>query len=112
MFYDDAFARITASSAFSEKAVLTIGTNEYDLYGFFYSGNYGEKKMDKGYSVAKTVKRQSFETAKANLPTGVEVTDLARKSLLVRGVDFTIREVVGNDSGMLVMDLVPTGGAS
>ena len=84
MFYDDAFARITASSAFSEKAVLTIGASEYNLNGFFYSGNYGEKKMDKGYSVAKTVKRQSFETAKANLPAGVEVTDLARKSLLVR----------------------------
>ena len=112
MFYDDAFAKITASSAFSESAVLTIGDSEYQISGFFYSGNYGEKKLDKGYSTAKSVKRQSFETAKANLPEGVEVADLARQSLCIRNVSYTIREVVGNDSGMLVMDIVPTGGSS
>ena len=112
MFYDDAFAKITASSAFSESALLTIGDSEYQISGFFYSGNYGEKKLDKGYSTAKSVKRQSFETAKANLPEGVEVTDLARQTLCVRNVLYTIREVVGNDSGMLVMDLVPAGGSS
>lgn len=110
MFYDDAFRQITENSAFAETAILTIDTTEYDLKGFFYSGNYGEKKLDKGYTAYKTVKRQSFQVSKDSLP--VEVQDLARQILTVRNVDYTIREVTGNDSGMIVMELVSKGGAA
>ena len=122
MFYDDAFRQITENSAFTETAVLTVDTTEYELKGFFYSGNYGEKKLDndgiafrfdsedKGYTAYKTVKRQSFQVSKDSLP--VEVQDLARQILTVRNVDYTIREVTGNDSGMIVMELVPKGGAA
>ena len=112
MFYDDAFRRITENSAFSETAVLTIGQVEYELRGFFYSGNYGEKKLDKGYSTLKTVKAQSFQMSRSSLPYMLDIPSLARQKLTIRGTDYTIREAKGNDSGMLVMDIVPTGGAS
>ena len=112
MFYDDAFKVITESSAFSEEAVLTVGDDEYKLNGFFCSGNYGERKLDKGYTTLKAVKRQSFQMSRLSLPNGVEVPALARQTLTVRSMDFIIREVTGNDSGMLVMDLVPSGGTA
>ena len=112
MFYDDAFQLITESSAFSECATLVVDTEEYTLKGFFYSGNYGEKKMDKGYTTAKAVRRQAFEISKATLPSTLSVSDIARKTLTVRGTAYVIREVTGNDSGMLVMELVPGGGAT
>lgn len=112
MFYDDAFAHVFEDSAFTEKAVLTIGPVEYELKGFFYSGNYGEKKLDKGYTIDKTVKRQTFQMAKGSLPCMLDETSLTRQKLKVRDIDFEIREVKGNDSGVLVFDLVPAGGAS
>ncbi len=110
MFYDDAFKNITENSPFSEAATLTVGDEEYSLKGFFYSGNYGEKKLDKGYTTGKTIKRQSFEISKGSLPTGVDVADIARKTLTVRGIDYVVRDITGNDSGMLVMELVIAGG--
>lgn len=110
MFYDDAFQAITESSAFSECATLTVDTEEYTLKGLFYSGNYGEKKLDKGYTTAKAVRRQAFQISKATLPSMLSASDLARRYLTVRGVAYVIREVTGNDSGMLVMELVPSGG--
>ena len=110
MFYDDAFANITENSPFSEAATMVIGNVKHSLKGFFYSGNHGEKKLDKGYTTAKTVKRQAFQISKSSLPLGVGVADLARKTLTVRGTDYIVRDVTGNDSGMLIMELVPSGG--
>lgn len=112
MFYDDAFQNILRDSAFSEEAILTIGEIEYQLKGFFCSGNYGEGKTDKGYTTKKTVARQSFQMSKLSLPSMLDVPSLARQKLTVRDTDYTIREVKGNDSGMLVFDLVVDGGRS
>ena len=105
MFYDAAFKQITESSAFSEKATLTVGENSYTLYGFFCSGNYGDKEFDKGYSLRKTLRQQSFKISLASLPEGVSVADLARRPLSVRNTAFVIDEVTGNDSGILCLSL-------
>lgn len=105
MFYDEAFQRITESSAFSERAVLTIGSIEYELSGFFCSGNYGQKDYDKGYSLAKSVKRQSFKISKDSLPPMICPKDIIRQTLTVRNVSWTIDEVTGNDSGILDLSL-------
>ena len=112
MFYDEAFTEIMENSAFTEKAILTIGEVEYELKGFFCSGNYGEKKTDRGYTTNKTVARQSFQMSRLSLPCMLDVPSLARQKLTVRHTDYTIREAKGNDSGMLVLDLVIDGGKS
>ena len=106
MFYDDTFQNITEGSAFTEEAVLTIEDAEYKLKGFFCSGNYGEKKLDKGYSAYKTVKRQSFQMSALSLPATLTMADLGRQKLTVRGSDYIIREVLGNESGIIVLDLI------
>ena len=109
MFYDDAFQRITEGSAFSEEATLVIGSAEYAIKGFFCSGSYGQKEFDKGYTTAKTVNRQSFKISKLSLPNGVSQRDIIRQTLTVREKSFVVREVTGNDSGILNLDLVPKG---
>lgn len=107
MFYDDVFQSITESSAFSETALLTIDGVEFTLKGFFCSGNYGQRDLDKGYTTKKTVKRQSFQIAKASVPCTLDVSEMVRQTLTVRETDYTVREVIGNDSGIYVLDLVP-----
>lgn len=112
MFYDDVFQTITETGAFSEEAKVTVDSTEYVLKGIFCSGNYGEKKTDRGYTTHKTVARQSFLMSKLSLPSALEASSLVRQKLTVRGKDFIVREVTGNDSGMLDLDLVVAGGAS
>lgn len=107
MFYDDVFQTITESSAFSETALLTIDGVEFCLKGIFCSGNYGQRDLDKGYTTRKTVKRQSFQMAKASVPCTLDPAEMVRHTLNVRNTDFMVREVTGNDSGMIVLDLVP-----
>ena len=105
---DSQWKNLMEKGAFSEKAVITVGETEYSLYGIFFSGNYGQKDFDKGYSVRKPEKRQSFRIALSSLPEGVTVKDLVRKSLSVRGSTWTVREVTGNESGTLNLELVPS----
>jgi len=109
MFYDDAFQKITENSAFSEEATFSVSSEEYSVKGFFCSGSYGEDRMDKGYSVKKSVKRQSFKISASSLPSGVGVTDLIRNTLTIRGKAFIVREITGNDSGILSLDLTVGG---
>lgn len=106
MFYDDVFKTITEVSAFSETAILTIDGVEFRLKGFFCSGNYGQRDLDKGYTTRKTVKRQSFQMAKGSVPCTLDPAEMVRQTINVRDTDFTVREVTGNDSGMIVLDLV------
>lgn len=113
MFYDDVFHNITEKSPFSEKAILSVSVDnviaEYELSGIFCSGSYGERELDKGYSLRKSIKRQTFKISKMSLPTEIEPSDIARQSIYVHGNSWVIREVVGNDSGILELDLVPGG---
>lgn len=115
MFYDDVFQSILASSPFSEKGILTVTsrtvvdgqsvteTSEYELSGFFCSGSYGQESFDKGYSVKKSVKRQSFKVSLKDL--SVDVKKLARAKLAVHGKVWTVDEVTGNQSGILELTL-------
>ena len=107
MFYDDAFQMITEGSAFSEEATLVIGAVEYTLKGFFCSGSYGQKDFDKGYTTNKTVNRQSLKISKNSLPNGVSQKDIIRQKLSIREKSFIVRDVTGNDSGILNLDLAP-----
>lgn len=107
MFYDDVFQEITEKSAFSEEVVITVSSEEYKVRGMYCSGSYGQKDYDKGYSVGKTVNAQSFKISLQSLPAGVAPKDLMRQTLTLRGKSFTIRDVTGNNSGILSLDLVP-----
>ena len=107
MFYDDVFQTITETGAFSEEAKVIVDTQEYVLKGIFCSGSYGTKEFDKGYSAKKTEKRQSFKLSLQSLPSAISQADLIRKTLTIRGRNFIVREVTGNDSGILNLDLVP-----
>ena len=105
MFYDDVFQRITEASPFSVKGVVTVGSVEYELSGIFCSGSYGQKEYDKGYSVAKTVKRQTFKVSLSSLPYGITPTDIIRKQISINGQDWTIDDITGNQSGILNLSL-------
>ena len=110
MFYDDAFQRITETTAFSEEATFSVASEEYSVKGFFCSGSYGDKSLDKGYTTDKTVNRQSFKVSADSLPEGAVPKDLMRQVLTIRGKKWTVRDVTGNDSGILSLDLIPSGG--
>lgn len=105
MFYDDVFRRITETGAFSQKGVVTVGSVEYELSGIFCSGSYGQKEYDKGYSTAKTVKRQTFKVSLSSLPAGITPKDLIRQKLTVNGEDWVIDDITGNQSGILNFSL-------
>lgn len=107
MFYDDVFKTITETGAFSEEAKVTVDTEEYVLKGIFCSGSYGSKEYDKGYSTRKTEKRQSLKLSLQSLPSAISQADLIRNTLVIRGKNFIVREITGNDSGILNLDLVP-----
>lgn len=122
MFYDEVFRQILETSAFSEEAVLTVKvkvgqgasaeetSSSYTLRGFFCSGSYGQDDFDKGYTLRKTVKRQSFKISLDSLPSEVNPAKLARQKLAVHGKDWTIDEVTGNESGILELSLKAKGG--
>ena len=112
MFYDDVFQSIMEGSAFSQEGTLTIGSDEYKIKGFFCSGNYGTENLDKGYTTKKSEKRQSFKMSLQSLPSGVAVSDVIRKQFSVNGKNWIVRDAVGNDSGILCLDLVSAGGNS
>lgn len=105
MFYDDVFKLIIEDSAFSEVATLTIGENSFELKGFFCSGNYGEVDFLKGYASSKTKKMQSFQVSKQSLPVGIEASMLMRKTLSIHDENWVINDIVGNDSGILKLQL-------
>lgn len=109
MFYDDVFKRITEGSPFSQKGILSVTsenvTEEYELSGIFCSGNYGQEDFDRGYSLKKQVKRQSFKISKSSLPDGLAQGDLARQRISIGSDVWTIDEVIGNDSGILELVL-------
>ena len=109
MFYDEAFRKFTESSPFSSEGKFSVNGTEYIIGGIFCSGNYGEKEFDKGYSLKKTDSRQSFKISLQSLPQGVSKSDLVRHKFVVNGKDWIVRDVVGNDSGILSLDLVPMG---
>ena len=119
MFYDDVFRQITENSPFSIEATLVIKSKSvngsedtsvsYPLKGIFCSGSYGEKEFDKGYSTRKTIKRQTFKISKGSLPDEIKTVDLRKQTLVANGCSWVIRDVVGNDSGILEIDLVPGG---
>lgn len=109
MFYDDVFQSIMEDSAFSQDGVLLIDSTEHTIKGFFCSGNYGEQDYDRGYTTKKTEPRQSFKISLQSLPARVASSDLVRQKLSVNGKDWIVRDVVGNDSGILSLDLVPMG---
>ena len=106
MFYDDAFRRITEKSAFSQEAVLLIGAIEYSLKGIFCSGNYGFDDLDKGYSKKKGEARQSFKISRSSVPCMLTPSDLIRNTLIIDSRRWIIRNVTGNDSGILNLELV------
>ena len=103
---DSQWKNLMENGSWSEKATLTVGENTYSLHGIFFSGNYGQKDFDKGYSIRKPEMRQSFRIALSSLPEGVAVKDLVRASLSVRGNTWTVRQVTGNESGTLNLELV------
>ena len=107
MFYDDIFKDITENSPFSETAtaVLKDGSS-LELKGFLCSGSYGEDDLSKGYTVEKTVNKQSFKISLSSLPESVSVSSLARAKLTCRGKTYTIQDVNGNESGILSLQLV------
>lgn len=107
MFYDDVFKEITENSPFSTTGtVKEQGTSLYTLQGIFFSGSYAEDDLSKGYTVDKTVDRQFFRISLGSLPSTVKPQNLARKTLSVEGNDYTIREINGNESGILTLVLV------
>lgn len=109
MFYDDVFQRITEDSPFSVEATLKVTTggtsSEYVLKGIYFSGSYGEKKLDKGYSLGKTLKRQSFQISLNSVPEGLSPSTMVRQILEVGETSWVIDEIVGNASGMLTLSL-------
>ena len=54
--------------------------------------------------------RQSFKVSADSLPEGAVPKDLMRQVLTIRGRRWTVRDVTGNDSGILNLDLIPSGG--
>lgn len=110
MFYDDVFKTITESSPFSTGGVLAVGDVEYTVKGILCSGSYGQKEYDKGYSLAKTVDRQTFKVSLSSLPTGVVPSDLMRQTITIDGKAWVIDDITGNESGILNISL--KGGAS
>jgi hypothetical protein len=109
MSYDEVFRKFTESSPFSSVGKFSVNDTEYTIGGIFCSGNYGEQDYDRGYTTKKTEPRQSFKISLQSLPTGVASSDLVRQKLTVNGKNWIVRDVVGNDSGILSLDLVPMG---
>lgn len=105
MFYDDAFKTITESSPFSTEGKVSVNNIEYTIKGILCSGSYGQKEFDKGYSLAKTVNRQTFKVSLSSLPSGVSPSDLMRKTLVIGGNSWVIDDITGNKSGMLNISL-------
>ena len=110
MFYDDVFQHITEKSPFSSEGKITVNATEYTIAGIFCSGSYGQKDFDKGYSLAKSLKRQSFKISLSSLPQGVGQEDLLRNTITIDGKAWVIDEITGNQSGILNLSL--KGGAS
>ena len=105
-FADSQFEKILTFSPFSTHGVVTLDDDsELTINGFFCSGSYGMKELDKGYSKPKTEKGQSFKTALSFIPEGI---DVLRKKILVEGKNWIIDEVVGNQSGILNLVLKPS----
>lgn len=110
MFYDEAFRKFTESSPFSSEGKFSVNDTEYVIGGIFCSGSYGEKEFDKGYSLRKTLMRQSFKVSLSSLPAGVTQENLLRNSITIDGKTWIIDEITGNASGIL--NLVLKGGAN
>lgn len=110
MFYDDVFQKIMETSPFSTEGVVVIDQTEYTIGGIFCSGSYGQREFDKGYSLAKNVRRQSFKVSLQSLPSGIGTSDLLRKTITIDGTDWVIDEITGNRSGVLEFSL--KGGAN
>lgn len=109
MFYDDVFRRITETSPFSSEGKVWVNDTEYVIGGIFCSGSYGEKEFDKGYSLRKSLKRQSFKVSLSSLPSGVTQENLLRNTITIDGRAWVVDEITGNDSGILNLSL--KGGA-
>ena len=110
MFYDDAFRTITETSPFSTEGKVTVNETEYTIKGILCSGSYGQKEYDKGYSLAKTVDRQTFKVSLSSLPSGVSSSDLMRNTITIDGKAWVVDNITGNKSGILNISL--KGGAS
>lgn len=111
MFYDDVFRRITETSSFSTEGKVSVGEVEYVIGGIFCSGNYGQREYDKGYSLAKSLKRQSFKVSLSSLPPKVSVDSLIRKTIVIDGTSWVIDDITGNRSGILNLSLKEAAGA-
>lgn len=109
MFYDDVFRKITETSPFSSEGKVRVNDTEYVIGGIFCSGSYGEKEFDKGYSLRKSLKRQSFKVSLSSLPSGVTQENLLRNTITIDGRAWVVDEITGNDSGILNLSL--KGGA-
>ena len=105
MFYDDAFRNITENSPFSTEGKIEVNGTEYVIGGILCSGSYGQKDFDKGYSLAKTLKRQSFKVSLSSLPEGIGQEDILRKTMTIDGKAWVIDEITGNNSGILNLSL-------
>lgn len=110
MFYDDVFKTITESSPFSTEGKVSVNNTEYTIKGILCSGSYGQKEYDKGYSLAKTVDRQSLKVSLSSLPSGVAPSDLMRKTITIDGKAWVVDNITGNQSGILNITL--KGGVS
>lgn len=107
MFYDDVFKEITENSPFTEACTISLGDgSSFELKGFYCSGSYGEDDLSKGYTTKKTVNKQTFKVSLSSLPSGVKVSSLSRATLVIHDTTYTVREVSGNESGTLSLDLI------
>lgn len=105
MFYDDVFQKITETGPFSVEGVMVINSCEYTIKGILCSGSYGQEEYDKGYSLKKTVKRQTFKVSRGSIPCSIDLKDLMRQTITIDGVDWIVDDITGNDSGMLSISL-------
>ena len=108
MFYDDAFKEITEHSPFSTEGKIALDNKECIIRGMFCAGAYGEVEADKGYTLRKTEKRQSFKVSQKSLPSIWKLSDYMRKVITIDGKAWMISNIVGNDSGIVAFELKPT----
>ena len=102
--YDSQWSFIIENAPlFTEEALIDVDEDvQLSIKGFFCSGTYGLR------SEVNYIRENTFICSTASLI--VPKKQLEKKNLMIQGKSFRIQRVMGQDSGVTVMELAQLGG--
>lgn len=93
---------------FTEEALIDVDEDvQLSIKGFFCSGTYG-LRSEVNYIREKSILKNTFICSTASLI--VPKKQLEKRNLTIQGKSFRIQRVMGQDSGVTVMELAQLGG--